>query len=99
MDRYYNKVLIFSPQGELLHEFGTFGSLEGEFRFPHGICVDSEDNILVADRQNCRIQVFNPQGVHMYTLQLQDQPVQIEVGRQGNIVVSVITKLLVLENS
>ena len=54
-------VTVFSPSGEKLQSFGTRGSGLGQFR-PHGVTVDGEGNILVADRLNNRIQKFTAEG-------------------------------------
>ena len=42
--------------------WGTFGSGDGQFDRPHGIAVDSEGNVYVADTWNTRIQIFNSSG-------------------------------------
>ena len=42
-------VTVFSPSGEKLRSFGTHGSGQGQFQLPHGVAVDGEGNILVAD--------------------------------------------------
>jgi uncharacterized protein YmfQ (DUF2313 family) len=45
-------------------QFGSSGSLDGQFRYPTGITVkDSE--IFICDRQNHRIQVFDLSGVFL----------------------------------
>ena len=48
--------------GKKLRSFGTQGSGHGQFKYPHGVSVDSEVNILVADAGNHRIQKFTPTG-------------------------------------
>ena len=55
-------VSVFSPSGEKLRTFGTFGSGQGQFRSPRGVAVDDDWNILVADGANHRIQNFTPEG-------------------------------------
>ena len=53
---------MFSPSGEKLRSFGTRGSGQGEFRYPHKVAVDDEGNILVTDSSNHRIQKFTSEG-------------------------------------
>ncbi len=55
-------VSIFSSDGKKLRSFGTRGSDKGQFKYPSGVAVDSEGNILVADRDNIRIQKFTSSG-------------------------------------
>src|SRR5262249_41010323 len=40
-------ILEFDPSGKLLKSFG-----KGMFIFPHGICIDKDDNIWITDEQN-----------------------------------------------
>ena len=55
-------VSVFSPSGEKLRTFGTYGSGQGQFWYPSGVAVDDKWNILVADTYNHRIQKFTPEG-------------------------------------
>ena len=57
-----NRVVKFSATGRYLFEWGKRGNEEGEFDIPHGISLDSSGRVYVADRENNRIQVFNPNG-------------------------------------
>jgi len=62
-DGYRNsRVVKFSPDGKYLFEWGRKGSGEGEFDIPHGLCLDEAGNVYVADRENRRIEVFDPTG-------------------------------------
>lgn len=62
-DGYGNsRVVKFSSTGKYLFEWGKKGDKEGEFNLPHAIDLDNEGNIYVADRENNRVQVFDPTG-------------------------------------
>ena len=62
-DGYGNtRVVKYSSTGEFLFQWGTKGSGPGEFDLPHGIALDSEGRVYVADRSNSRIQIFDAQG-------------------------------------
>jgi DNA-binding beta-propeller fold protein YncE len=62
-DGYGNaRVLVFSPSGALLHTWGKPGRGEGEFRIPHSIVIDRQGRLLVGDRENDRIQMFDADG-------------------------------------
>lgn len=43
-------------------KFGEFGVLEGQFTEPSGVAVNSQGDIIVADTNNHRIQVFDSNG-------------------------------------
>ena len=58
-DQDSNCIHVFSPSGEKLRSFGTYGSGKGHF---YGVAVDGEGNILVADSGNHRIQKFTAEG-------------------------------------
>ena len=62
-DGYGNsRVIKFSKDGRYLYEWGKFGNKQGEFNIPHGIDLDNEGNVYVADRENNRIQKFDAKG-------------------------------------
>ncbi|XP_026763375.2 protein wech [Galleria mellonella] len=48
--------------GVPMFSFGREGQDEGQVSRPWGLCVDREGNIIVADRRNNRIQIFNCRG-------------------------------------
>ena len=60
-----NRIIKFSVQGKYLFEWGQKGNKEGEFNIPHAISLDSNGNVYVADRENNRIQVFDPNGKYI----------------------------------
>ncbi|NJL28393.1 MAG: hypothetical protein HC897_11145 [Thermoanaerobaculia bacterium] len=43
-------------------EFGKFGVMEGEFNKPMGVAINVHNEIIVADAENHRIQVFDKEG-------------------------------------
>lgn len=60
-----NRIVKFSPDGDYILEWGTYGKKDGEFHLPHGITIDDDDLIYVADRENSRIQIFNSNGKYL----------------------------------
>jgi DNA-binding beta-propeller fold protein YncE len=65
-DGYANSAIHrFSPDGEWKQTWGSPGSGAGEFTTPHGIWITSEGRVLVADRENNRIQVFTAGGDYL----------------------------------
>jgi hypothetical protein len=62
-DGYGNaRVVHFDKTGKFVRDWGQLGSKPGEFSIPHAIAVDSKNRVYVADRNNVRIQVFDPNG-------------------------------------
>ena len=51
-------VMLYTLEGELVHEFGGYGSDPGRFSGPQGICVDDDGLVYVAEWGNKRVQVF-----------------------------------------
>ena len=52
-------VMVYTLDGDLVHQLGERGKDEGEFRHPEGICIDDDGLVYVADCNNSRIQVFS----------------------------------------
>jgi DNA-binding beta-propeller fold protein YncE len=62
-DGYGNaRVHKFSAAGDHLFSWGEPGTAPGQFNLPHGVWVDRRGRLLVADRENDRVQVFDQQG-------------------------------------
>ncbi len=62
-DGYGNaRVHRFSSEGRLLASWGEPGKGPGQFHLPHGIAIDGDGIVYVADRENSRIQRFGPDG-------------------------------------
>ena len=67
-DGYANaRVHKFAPDGTHLLSWGGPGTGAGEFNLPHGVWIDRRDRVLVADRENDRVQVFTQNGEHITT--------------------------------
>lgn len=59
-DTHYNQVLIYSPRGELVGQFGKFGEDDGCFIYPTDIAFGKDGRIYVSEYGgNDRISVFN----------------------------------------
>jgi DNA-binding beta-propeller fold protein YncE len=62
-DGYGNaRILEYTADGKRLREWGSAGTGPGQFHQPHGIAIDDEGVIYVADRQNGRLQRFDLEG-------------------------------------
>jgi hypothetical protein len=65
-DGYWNsRIVKYDAAGEFVSEFGELGSGPGQFDLVHGVAVDRDRRIYVADRTNNRIQVFTENGEYI----------------------------------
>lgn len=65
-DGYGNaRVHHFTAAGEMVKSWGQPGDGPGQFQIPHGIGIDENDRLYVADRENNRIQIFSPAGEYI----------------------------------
>lgn len=61
-DIFYQRILKFNEQGQLLLSFGKSGNNKGQFYYPNDVSADKEGYIYVSDSNNSRVQVFDPAG-------------------------------------
>jgi DNA-binding beta-propeller fold protein YncE len=62
-DGYGNaRVHKFSPDAKYLFSWGEPGTAPGQFNLPHGVWIDRRGRVMVADRENDRVQVFDQNG-------------------------------------
>jgi len=62
-DGYGNsRVMKFTPIGGFLAQWGEPGNGPGQFDLPHTIVTDNKNRVVVGDRENDRIQVFDEHG-------------------------------------
>lgn len=62
-DGYGNsRVVKFTAEGRYLKSWGEPGEGSGQFNLPHTVVVDSAGRVIVGDRENDRIQIFDGDG-------------------------------------
>ena len=62
-DGYGNaRIVKLDSLGNRLNIWGKKGTAEGEFDNPHNVLIDPQGRVLVADRYNARIQIFDQDG-------------------------------------
>ena len=53
---------VYDAEGLFRVSYGRKGEQDGELQRPTGIAVDHKGRLVIADRDNHRIQVFSPSG-------------------------------------
>ncbi len=89
-DGYQNtRVMKFTADGRLEFQWGTKGRGPGEFHLPHGITVDAQGRVIVCDRENERLQVFDAKGAfqHEWKGPQLGKPYGIDTGPDGHLFV------------
>ncbi|MFI5455573.1 MAG: peptidyl-alpha-hydroxyglycine alpha-amidating lyase family protein [Isosphaerales bacterium] len=88
-DGYGNaRIHKFSRDGVHLFSWGEPGSGPGEFRLPHGVAVAPDGTIVVADRENSRLQFFSPEGQFVKEWTDVARPCQVLVDAGGDVYVA-----------
>ena len=76
-DGYVNsRVAKYDRNGDWVKSWGEKGTAPGQFRLPHAIAIDRQNNVYVGDRSNRRIQVFDTDGkfLRMFTIDVPPAP-------------------------
>jgi streptogramin lyase len=96
------RIVVTSPDGQYLYQWGSFGSEPGQFNEPVSVSVDSDGTVAVGDIWNGRVQYFaisadrriNPQPINTWRIngwqaQTYDDPY---VAIRGSKVISSVPK-------
>jgi DNA-binding beta-propeller fold protein YncE len=78
----------FSADGELIKTWGAPGIEAGQFNLVHGVAVAADGRVLIADRENDRIQFFSPDGEYLEEWHDVQRPTNIAIDRDGLIYVA-----------
>jgi peptidylglycine monooxygenase len=88
-DGYGNtRVHRFAADGRHLGSWGGLGSAPGRFMTPHAVTVDGRGRVLVADRENGRVQVFDREGRLLDVWRGFQNPMDVTVDDRGLVLVS-----------
>jgi len=82
-----SSVSVFSYEGKLLHKIGREGQGPGEFNRPYGMAIQPDGNLLVADSDNQRYQIFDQDGNFIVSHKMDtDFPGRIVYDKKGNLI-------------
>src|ERR1700693_3223352 len=84
-DGYVNsRVAKYDKNGDWVKSWGDYGTAPGQFRLPHAIVADRNDNLYVGDRTNHRVQVFDTDGKFLRMFSIEVPPVPGTHAVNGN---------------
>ena len=84
-DGYVNsRVAKYDRNGDWVKSWGDKGTAPGQFRLPHAIVIDHNNNIYVGDRSNHRVQVFDTEGKFLRMFSIDVPPVPGTKATYGN---------------
>lgn len=78
----------FSADGHLIQTWGAPGSGPGQFNLVHGVAVAADGRVLIADRENDRIQFFSPDGKFLEEWTDVQRPTNIAIDGAGRVYVA-----------
>ena len=88
-DGYGNcRVHRFSAAGELIQSWGEAGDGPGQFNLPHFVWVHTDGRVFVCDRENSRVQIFNPEGKHLETWNIKGRPQSLFIDKENHVFIS-----------
>ena len=79
------RVLRFDKTGRFIKSWGGKGTAPGEFDQPHSILVNQQGQILVADRENRRVQLFDLDGRFLKMWKFAGLPCGLLLGPDGQV--------------
>jgi len=82
------RVVKFAPDGTYLTEWGSHGTGPGQFQTPHAIDIDSRGRVVVADRGNDRLQVFDPDGTFIEAFYQYSRPSGLHIADDDSVYVA-----------
>ena len=85
-----NRVVKLDREGKFVKAWGSKGTGPGEFDTPHGVAVDGEGRVYIADRGNSRVQVFDAGGGFLAEWKSEEigRPWGVDVTSDGHVLVA-----------
>ena len=77
-----HRVQVFTLEGRYVREFGT-----DQLKCPHSLTVTSDGNVLVADRENNCVAVFDKKGKLVHSIAVED-PTGLAIDSRGDLLVT-----------
>ncbi len=82
------RIVKYSADGTFIKAWGQLGSAPGEFRTPHAVAIDPQGRLVVGDRGNDRLQMFDLDGNFIAQWTQFSRPSGLHFGPDGLIYVA-----------
>lgn len=82
------RIMKFSKDGKFIKAWGKRGSGPGEFGGLHGLALDSQGRLFIADRTNSRVHVYTPDGKFIASWEQFGRPSALVIDKDDNLYVS-----------
>lgn len=82
------RIVKFDRNGNLIKYWGGWGSNAGQFKTPHALDIDSRNRLVVGDRGNNRLQIFDLEGNYIGEFKSFSRPSGIYIADDDTIYVA-----------
>jgi sugar lactone lactonase YvrE len=82
------RIVKLTKDGKFIKTWGKKGTAPGDFDIPHCLVFDSQGRLLVCDRNNNRIQIFDQDGQFISEMKQYSRPSGIALDKNGMIYVA-----------
>jgi sugar lactone lactonase YvrE len=82
------RIVKFNKEGKYIKAWGMKGSAPGQFDTPHALLIDTRGRVLVADRGNSGIQIFDGDGNYLTEWKQFGRPSDLFIDRNDVLYVS-----------
>jgi hypothetical protein len=82
------RVVKFTKDGKFIKQWGGHGSDPGQFEVPHALAFDSKGRLVVGDRANNRIQIFDQDGKFIEEMKQFSRPSGVFIGKNDMLYVT-----------
>jgi sugar lactone lactonase YvrE len=78
-----NRIIRFDRNGKFILEWGAPGKADSQIGIPHGLAMDQQGRIYVADRSNVAVKVYDQNGKQLATWHQFGEPSGVAVDRNN----------------
>jgi sugar lactone lactonase YvrE len=75
----HQRVHRYDRSGDVIHSWGSKGTGPGQFALPHDVWIDERNRVLICDRENRRVQIFDRAGNFVSEWANVQNPMQIYI--------------------